>query len=120
MSIMFLEGNKIIMCGIIGTKLFDANLEIIKKFDLSLNNLRHRGPDQQDKQIFKLKKDYFVIGHNRSSIIDLSKDANQPMTCKNRRYTIVYNGEIYNYKELRKELEKKAIFLKQNQIQKFC
>lgn len=60
-----------------------------------------RGPDNQG--IFN---DEFVgLGHRRLSIIDTSSEANQPMTNKFGRYTIVYNGEIYNFRQLRQELE---------------
>jgi asparagine synthase (glutamine-hydrolysing) len=52
-----------------------------------------------------LRDSRLVLGHNRLSIIDLSSEANQPMRSADGRYTIVYNGEIYNYIELRSELE---------------
>ncbi|MFM7764926.1 MAG: asparagine synthetase B family protein, partial [Sphingomonadales bacterium] len=61
------------------------------------NALIHRGPDATG--IFT--DDNIGLGHRRLSIIDLSEDARQPMTSASGRYTIVYNGEIYNYKTLR-------------------
>ena len=47
--------------------------------------------------------------HKRLSILDLSEAGNQPMQSADGRYTLVYNGEIYNYKEIRQELEQKGI-----------
>ena len=64
-----------------------------------LENISHRGPDARGIS----EQDGVVLGHNRLSIIDLSTDGNQPM----RRGTnlIVYNGEVYNYREIRKDLD---------------
>jgi asparagine synthase (glutamine-hydrolysing) len=61
----------------------------------------HRGPDFTGKWL----EEGVALGHNRLSIIDLSKSANQPFFDETKRYTIVFNGEIYNYIELRKKLE---------------
>lgn len=61
----------------------------------------HRGPDAT--QVFQ-DKDLAVLGHNRLAIIDLSIEANQPFTDESGRYVIVFNGEIYNYIELKSEL----------------
>lgn len=70
-----------------------------------ITSQNHRGPDNQTIiQIYH--NDYSLyIGHNRLSIIDLSLDANQPMWDADKRYCIVYNGEIYNYVELRSDLK---------------
>jgi len=64
--------------------------------------MMHRGPDGSNIKWF----DKFNSGlaHNRLSIIDLSDRASQPMQSLNKRYWIVFNGEIYNYKSIRKEL----------------
>jgi asparagine synthase (glutamine-hydrolysing) len=66
--------------------------------------LSHRGPDARG--VFT--RDFTGLGHRRLSIIDLSHLGNQPMSDASGRYTIVYNGEIYNYKDLRKNLEHKG------------
>jgi asparagine synthase (glutamine-hydrolysing) len=62
---------------------------------------RHRGPD--GSRVWE--GNGVTLGHNRLAIIDLSDRALQPMHSADRRYTIVFNGEIYNYRELRRELE---------------
>lgn len=69
-------------------------------FNRALNDLKHRGPDGQGTWV---DDDRLIsLGHTRLSVIDLSDDAAQPMHYG--RYTIVYNGEIYNYQELKTEL----------------
>ena len=89
------------MCGINGFNWQD------KKLIKSMNNsLKHRGPDAEGEYLNKK----ISLGHRRLSIIDLSEKANQPMNYgHNKKKTIiVYNGEIYNFKELRDDLEKKG------------
>ncbi len=88
------------MCGISGVlsnNPQDISREIIKDMN---GTLLHRGPD--DTGCFIDKK--IAIGHKRLSIIDLSEAAKQPMISENSRYVITYNGEIYNYKELKELL----------------
>ena len=92
------------MCGIAGfiTKKKIKNPESILKEMLEL--IAHRGKDNRGIYIdknYNLKKTY-GIGHNRLSVIDLSEKGNQPFFYNN--YIISFNGEIYNYKELRNEL----------------
>ena len=91
------------MCGIAGivrfTKKYNPDSEIIKKMTISLS---HRGPDNQG-----LWSDaHASLGHARLSIIDLSETGNQPMLSIDKRYVLVYNGELYNYQELKEDLEK--------------
>jgi len=66
------------------------------------NSLKHRGPD--DGGVFI--SDNIALGHRRLSIIDLSAAGHQPMYSFDKRYTIVYNGELYNFKELKFELQR--------------
>lgn len=68
------------------------------------NALLHRGPDMGETY----SDDDFCCCHRRLSIIDLSEDGRQPMHSDDGRYVIVFNGEIYNYLEIRKELEEKG------------
>lgn len=67
--------------------------------------LEQRGPDFQDIYI----DDYVGLGHRRLSIIDTSALANQPMWDSAKRYGIVFNGEIFNFRELRLELQKQGV-----------
>ena len=92
------------MCGIAGFVNLDgapASSEILKKMTEAMV---HRGPDGHghwaDANI--------ALGHRRLSIIDLTNAARQPMQTVDGRYTITYNGEIYNYRQLRIELESKG------------
>ncbi len=96
------------MCGITG--IFAFNL--VGKFNMinlaaATMALEKRGPDFQD-----IYSDQFVgLGHRRLSIIDTSAAAHQPMWDETNRYSIIFNGEIFNFLELRKELENKGISL---------
>lgn len=67
------------------------------------NAVSHRGPDAQG--IFISDSGKVALGHTRLSIIDLSAAANQPMVSADKRLVIVFNGEIYNYREIRKEIQ---------------
>jgi len=64
--------------------------------------LHHRGPD--DSGIYYDDTKSLALGHTRLSIIDLSNHAHQPMNSEDEKYILVFNGEIYNYQELKKEL----------------
>jgi asparagine synthase (glutamine-hydrolysing) len=91
------------MCGILGT----LNYKISPEFFLQqLNLLQHRGPDGYG--VWQNKEGSVRLGHRRLAIIDTDKRANQPMIFKDR-YIIVFNGEIYNYIELRKQLQNKGV-----------
>jgi asparagine synthase (glutamine-hydrolysing) len=87
------------MCGISG--IVDKNNKAVNKADIEAMNdlIVHRGPD--DEGYFF--GDNFAFGHRRLSIIDLSPEAHQPMT-HDGKYTIAYNGEVYNYIEIKEEL----------------
>ena len=73
-----------------------------KQLEAMVEIQHHRGPD--DAGIYVNKLQSVGLGHNRLSIIDLSHSGHQPMSSYNQTLWIVFNGEIYNYKELRKEL----------------
>lgn len=91
------------MCGIAGIVGQRASNETMEKMLLSLE---HRGPDFTD--IYSGHE--ISLGHNRLSIIDLSANANQPFYSEDNRYVLVFNGEIYNYKELRLQLRTSYTF----------
>lgn len=90
------------MCGICGfwSNSLDPSLSV-KNIESMTQSLRHRGPNGHGK--INLENDRLSFGHTRLSILDLSDSGNQPMTYQNR-FTISYNGEIFNFIELRKEL----------------
>ncbi len=72
--------------------------------------MKHRGPDAEG---FYFSPDEKVgLGHRRLSILDLSMNANQPMVSADGRYIIVYNGEIYNFRDLKSQLKDKGASLK--------
>ena len=71
-----------------------------------MNKIKHRGPD--DEGVFI--DNNFGLGHVRLSIQDLSQAGHQPMYSNDKRYSIIFNGEIYNFIELKKELEVKYTF----------
>lgn len=97
------------MCGIIGTITLDKNEQNnIVYINNALKKLEKRGPDSSNIYITKNGS----IGHTRLSIIDTTENANQPMTDVTGRYTIVFNGEIYNYKSIKKDLELKGCIFK--------
>lgn len=119
------------MCGISGIFNLDNTLVNPETLLAMNNSIRHRGPDDEGyyikslhssiPQLFsgddstpQIKKQYphlressasiLALGFRRLAIIDLSEQGHQPMQDESRRYTIVFNGEIYNYLELRKQL----------------
>jgi asparagine synthase (glutamine-hydrolysing) len=94
------------VCGITGVFAFN----LVGKFNMinvtaATQALAKRGPDFQD-----IYTDDFVgLGHRRLGIIDTSEAGNQPMWDENKRYCIIYNGEIFNFKELRDGLRSKGV-----------
>lgn len=89
------------MCGIAGILTLNTSNLSISKLKLMTDAIAHRGPDGDGQWINETAQ--IGLGHRRLSIIDLSVLANQPMHYLDR-YTIVFNGEIYNYLELKQEL----------------
>ena len=90
------------MCGIAG--IFSSNISLEErkhKLDLMLQAQKHRGSDA----IQQWHSNGCSLGHNRLSIIDLSAEANQPMFSSCGRYTIVFNGEVYNYFGIKKRVK---------------
>jgi asparagine synthase (glutamine-hydrolysing) len=97
------------MCGISG--IINLNKNPASETEISRMNevIHHRGPDASQVYLYK----NLGIGHRRLSIIDLSIDGNQPMHYK-EKYTIIFNGEIYNYIEIKNELIKNEYTFKTN------
>lgn len=95
------------MCGIAGViqlyGTFNSRAALARMSDA----IAHRGPDGKGEWINDSGQVAFV--HRRLSILDLSDQAAQPMFSADRRFTIIFNGEIYNYVELRSDLEKRGV-----------
>ena len=92
------------MCGILGWIGTGATREA---FEARLDQLRHRGPDGSG--LWQDRPRDVLLGHRRLSIIDLSPTGAQPMVDASGRWVIVFNGEIYNFVELRAELEAEGV-----------
>ena len=91
------------MCGLTGFCDFSRKLN---KDHLNTANdvLYHRGPDSGNVEIFEAQNATIGLGHRRLSILDVSSNGSQPMYSDDQSVVIVLNGEIYNFKEIRKDL----------------
>ena len=96
------------MCGISGI-IGEKNY---KKGEILTSKLNHRGPDAKGIWLSNNEEFPATICHNRLSIIDLSSESNQPFLSKEERYVFSFNGEIFNYLELREDLKKKGVKFK--------
>ncbi|MBF0466472.1 MAG: asparagine synthase (glutamine-hydrolyzing) [Nitrospirae bacterium] len=99
------------MCGIVGfTNTIGGSAEAGDMVKDMLDTIRHRGPDDRGLYV-----DHNVtLGQTRLAILDLTSAGRQPMTSHDERYLIVFNGEVYNFKELRIELEARGYKFKSN------
>lgn len=101
------------MCGISGIYNFsNRNLDSKKIINKIIKLQTSRGPDGNGIWESSCKK--ITFGHNRLSIIDLSKKADQPFISNDKNLIITFNGEIYNYLELKENLQKKKVIFKSN------
>ncbi|RMG83262.1 MAG: asparagine synthetase B, partial [Bacteroidetes bacterium] len=90
------------MCGINGIlSKYQWSFEVKSNIDRMNDAIRHRGPDDNGTFI----SDNIALGHVRLAIIDLSERGHQPMMSHDNRYVIIYNGEIYNFKEIKNQLK---------------
>ncbi|MCB0402243.1 MAG: asparagine synthase (glutamine-hydrolyzing) [Flavobacteriales bacterium] len=94
------------MCGIVG--IVTKSREQKGKIDDAVQTLHQRGPDHQSAVSFQ----QLALGHARLSIIDTSEDAQQHFFDDSKSYVIVFNGEIYNYRELKTNLEQEGVVFK--------
>ena len=100
------------MCGITGFLIMNKKSQHVEDYYRTIKTMTHsiqrRGPDSfgywnnSEKNLF--------LGHRRLSVIDFSEKGNQPMLSEKRNWVVVYNGEIYNFKELKKDLDIKNDF----------
>ena len=93
------------MCGIVGIIDKQVDQAILKGM---CDSVYHRGPDGEGQEVIMSHGWEIGLGHRRLAIIDLSEKAKQPMWDADLRACITYNGEVYNYRELRTELEKQG------------
>ncbi len=96
------------MCGIVGILLFPnaSNPRRLAAVEGMADALHHRGPDSGS--VWMDREAGLAFGHRRLAIVDLSEAGRQPMFSASERLVMTYNGEIYNFGELRKELEEKG------------
>ena len=95
------------MCGFIGKISFDRVDE--EKLSICNKNIICRGPDSTKQLNLKSNEINYSFIFNRLSILDLSENADQPMLSENGNHILLFNGEIYNHKELRKYLSLKGV-----------
>ncbi len=94
------------MCGIVGfTNCIDNSNVVLEKM---MDRIKHRGPDAAGKYI----DEDIALGHRRLSIIDISSSGDQPITNEDGSLVIIFNGEIYNYRQLREKLVSKGYSFK--------
>ena len=90
------------MCGIAG--IFQKNVNNYSHVANAINVINHRGPDSKG-----IWRDEFIsLGSVRLKVVDLNENSNQPLISKNKRYVLVYNGEVYNYLKLKKKFNIKT------------
>lgn len=92
------------MCGIAGG-VWKNEAQALQSIPLALEAMRHRGPDDKGHDVFTFGEITLGLAQTRLSIIDLSSAGHQPMHSCDGRWVIIFNGEIYNYKELRNQLK---------------
>ena len=94
------------MCGIAGIIKFNSQKVSVEELEHFSEVISHRGPDSSGYKLFEDGK--IGLAHKRLTILDSSPSANQPMAHPEGEVTIVYNGEIFNFIEIREQLEKKG------------
>jgi len=93
------------MCGLIGTYQHETSNISAERVRLGLKRIKHRGPDDEGMVTVPFVSGVYHAGHTRLSIIDLSTLGRQPMISGDGRYLLSFNGEIYNYRELKQDLQ---------------
>lgn len=107
------------MCGIAG--LLDQSISkevLVSKGKAMMQMLAHRGPDAGDS--WNSDAHNLILTHRRLAIQDLSDSGRQPMQSASGRYCVVFNGEIYNFKEIATDLRGRGHQFLGDQTQRFC
>ena len=94
------------MCGVVGILKLNKTRVSGKALERFTHSLSHRGPDGVG--FYMDESGSLGLGHRRLSILDISDKGNQPLSYSNGRYWITYNGEIFNFIEIRRDLEKRG------------
>ena len=103
------------MCGINGIiTISEGRFDVTKSLELMQNSLYHRGPDGRDVWETSVKNTKIGFGHTRLAIIDVTETGKQPMMDPDTGNVIVFNGEIYNFGEIKQSLIKKGYFFTSN------
>lgn len=99
------------MCGVLGVFLNNHSTYSTKNFSFNemFDEISHRGPDHHEQWS---EKDYMTIGHHRLTIVDNNIRSNQPFITSNGRYVLAYNGEIYNFLDIKEDLIKYGYIFK--------
>lgn len=97
------------MCGIAGIITLETDESLAHRLDLMVKAQAHRGPDGEGRWLGEVGRMGVAVGHSRLAIIDLSEGGAQPYVSRDGRYVLTYNGEIYNYRELREELVREGV-----------
>jgi len=95
------------MCGIAGTVSWSPDGNLDQRVSRMIKTLTHRGPD--DQGIWSDQECGVGLGHRRLSILDLSPQGHQPMISASGRYVMAYNGEIYNFSQVRDDLSRRGL-----------
>src|SRR5712691_7114123 len=97
------------MCGIFGYVTERPEATLSASLDDAIIALRHRGPDDQGTLERNAGGVHCGMAFTRLAILDLSPLGHQPMVCDDGRYSMVFNGEVFNFAEIRRELETTGI-----------
>src|SRR5258705_418267 len=97
------------MCGIVGIIGIGAMESQAPALANMIRVQEHRGPEGEGRWLGKLGEREIALGSSRLAILDLSQAGHQPMRSPSGRQVLVYNGEVYNYRELRSELETQEV-----------
>lgn len=91
------------MCGLFGAVIYQKSLNretLLARCERAHSIQAHRGPDMCDQQFYEMGSTTIMLAHHRLSILDLSTNGRQPMLSARQEHAIVFNGEVYNYKEI--------------------
>lgn len=96
------------MCGLFGAVIYNKTQQVVpllSRIELAQAVQAHRGPDMHDHKLYDLNGVTVLLAHQRLSILDLSDNGRQPMLSASQEKVIVFNGEVYNYKEIAEDLK---------------